>query len=154
MADGFEVRKRVDAAPDEVWAYLTRLDRAAASMPGVEAMTQLDAGPLGLGTRFGFAARGNVRETRITAFESDRLMALTSTQGGVTATYTYALAPSGDGTDVTLSAVCRASGVWRLLHPLIVIAMRRSDSSQLINLNDPWNASSLLNVPKISRERN
>jgi carbon monoxide dehydrogenase subunit G len=134
VSDGFEVQEHVDAAPDNVWASLTRLDRAAAWMPGIEAMTQLDPGPIGLGTRFGFTARGKARETRITAFEAGRLMALTSTQGGVTATYTYSLAPSGRGTEVTLKAVCRASGLWRLLHPLIVVAMKRSDSGQLKNL--------------------
>lgn len=134
VIDGFEVQEHVDAAPEELWAWLARLDHAAVWMPGIEAMTQLDPGAIGLGTRFAFTARGKARETRVTAFEAGRLMALTSTQGGVTATYTYALAPSGSGTDVTLKAVCRASGVWRLLHPLIVVAMRRSDASQLVNL--------------------
>ena len=52
----------------------------------------------------------------------------------MTATYEYTVAPAGDGTEITLKAVCKAEGLWKLLHPMIVVAMRKSDSSQLANL--------------------
>lgn len=87
-----------------------------------------------VGTRLAFRARGKERESRVTALDAGKRIALTSTQGGVTATYTYGLAPAGDGTEVTLEAVCDATGAWKLLHPIIVLAMRKSDSSQLANL--------------------
>ncbi len=70
----------------------------------------------------------------MTALDPGKLIALTSTQGGVTATYTYSLARDGDGTEVTLKAVCKATGFWKLLHPVIVLAMKKSDSLQLTNL--------------------
>ena len=38
-----------------------------------------------------FKARGKERETRVTAFDRGKRIALTSTQAGVTATYTYAV---------------------------------------------------------------
>ena len=134
MAKGFHVEETIGAPADEVWAYLTDFRRAGAWMPGVEDMTQLDPGPLGVGTRFGFAARGKARETHVTAYEPGRLIALTSTQGGVTATYTYTLESAGGGTKVALDAVCEAAGLWKVLHPLILVAMRKSDSAQLANL--------------------
>jgi len=58
-------------------------------------------------------------------------IALTSTQGGVTATYTYSLASTDDSTEVTHNAVCQATGLWRLLQSLTVFAMKKSDSSHL-----------------------
>ena len=42
--------------------------------------------------------------------------------------------PSGAGTDLRLQADCETSGLLKLLHPLIVLAMRASDSRQLSRL--------------------
>jgi len=134
MAGGFTVKETIAKAPAEVWAYLTDFRNAAAWMPGIDDMTQTDPGPLEVGTRLSFMARGKERETRVTALEPGRRIALTSTQGGVTATYAYSLAPAGDGTEATLEAVCEAKGAWKLLHPIIVQAMRKSDSPQLAKL--------------------
>jgi uncharacterized protein YndB with AHSA1/START domain len=134
MADGFIVHETLDHAPVEVWAYLTDFDNASAWMTGIGNFTRTTPGPLEVGTRLSFIARGKERETQVTALDPGQRIALTSTQGGVTATYTYALAPAGQGTQITLEAVCTAAGLWKLIHSLIVIAMRKSDSTQLANL--------------------
>ena len=134
MADGFSVRETIPRPPADVWAYLTDFGNAQEWMTGIGPMTQTTPGALEVGTRFRFEARGKERETRVTALDPGKRIALTSTQGGVTATYTYVVEPAGNGTEVTLDAVCEAAGVWKLIHPIIVIAMKRSDSSQLANL--------------------
>lgn len=139
VRNGFSVTEKIDHSPDKVWAYLTEFRNAKDWMKGVWAMAQTTEGPLEIGTSFSFNARGKQRETRVTALEPGRQIALTSTQGGVTAVYTYSLAPVGDGTEVTLNAVCKATGLWKLLHPMIAIAMKQSDSSQLANLNAAMN---------------
>ena len=134
MAGGFIVKEQIAATPTEVWAYLTDLGNAEAWMTGIEDMSQTIQGPLEVGTRFTFKARGKERETRVTEFDQGKRIALTSTQAGVTATYRYSVTPVGDGTEATLEAECDATGFWKLLHPLIVFAMRKCDSSQLANL--------------------
>lgn len=134
MADGFTVKETLTATPAEVWAYLTDFRNATAWMTGVEDMVQSDPGIPDVGTRFRFRSRGKDRETRVTALDPGKRIALTSTQGGVTATYSYTLAPTSGGTEITLEAVCQAKGLWKLAHPLIVIAMRKSDSSHLAKL--------------------
>ena len=134
MADGFVVQETIAAAPNAVWAYLTDFSKAKAWMTGVEDMRSLDDGPLAIGTRLQFKSRGKLRDSRVTALDPGRRIALTSTQGGVTATYTYALEPAKEGTEITLHAACTATGFWKLLHPVIVMAMRKSDSSHLANL--------------------
>ena len=70
------------------------------------------------------------------AFEAERLIALRSTQGAFTATYTYRLRPDGPATVVTLEADCVASGLARLLAPLIRHLIRRVDGGQLVHLKD------------------
>ncbi len=46
-------------------------------------MTQTPQGPLEIGSTFRFKARGKEHETRVTAFEPGKRIAVTSTQGGV-----------------------------------------------------------------------
>ena len=135
MADGFSVSETIDRPASEVWAYLTDFRHAGDWMTGVEDMIQITGGALGVGARFKFKARGKERETEVTAWEPGRRLALTSTQGGVTATYEYSLLPSSSGsTELRLEASCHAQGLWKLLHPLVVLAMKRSDSSHLTKL--------------------
>jgi uncharacterized protein YndB with AHSA1/START domain len=128
------VTETLDHPPAHVWAYLTNFDNAPEWMAGIGKFTRITPGRLEVGTRFAFNARGRKRETRVTALDSGRLIALTSTQGGVTATYRYSVGSAGTGTEVTLEAVCGATGLWKLMHPLIVLAMKKSDSTQLANL--------------------
>ena len=134
MAGGFSVKETIERPPEQVWVYLTDFSHAREWMTGVEEMSQINQGPIVVGSRFRFKARGKERESEITALEPGKRIALTSTQGGVTATYTYSLASAGEGTEVTLNATCKATGFWKLLHPLIVFAMKQSDSSHLPKL--------------------
>jgi uncharacterized protein YndB with AHSA1/START domain len=134
MSGGFTVRETIERSPQEVWGYLTDFGNAKQWMTGVEEMTPLTQGPIEVGSRFRFKARGKERDSYVTAFEPGKRIALTSTQGGVTATYTYSLASAGNSTEVTLNAVCHATGFWKLLHPIIVFAMKRSDASHLAQL--------------------
>ena len=131
---GFTIREHFRFPPEEVWDYLTDFRNAKEWMTGIDGMTQDGSGPPQVGTRLRFRARGKERSSQVSVLVPGTRIALTSKQGGITATYTYSLEPSGDGTEATLDANCEASGAWRLIHPLIVFAMKRSDSSHLANL--------------------
>lgn len=134
MANGFTVKEIISSSPDKVWRTLTDFNHAHKWMRSIDRMSRPADGVLEIGTILKFRSRGKDRETRVTALEPGRKLALTSTQGGVTATYEYLLAPAGDGTEITLNAACEATGVWKLVHPLIVVAMKAADSTQLSNL--------------------
>ena len=85
------------------------------------------------GTDITFHARGHDRTSTITACEPGRSLVLHSEHGGVSADYKYALEALGDSdTRVTLTADCHMRGSpWRILAPLIRMAIRKSDSGQL-----------------------
>jgi len=134
VASGFSVKEHIPANPEQVWAYLTDFDNAQKWMPGIDRMALPVGQILETGSVLTFNARGKDRETRVTALEKGKRLALTSKQGGVTATYEYLLAPVPDGAEITLNARCKATGFWKLLHPVIVIAMKKADSPQLVNL--------------------
>ena len=131
MARGFRAMERIDRSVSEVWEFLTNFENAPRWMTGIEDMTKTTPGPLAVGTRYTFRSRGKLRETSVSGFDAGRKIALTSRQGGVTATYTYTVRSDGDGANVSLDAECQASGLWVLLHPLIAVAMKRADSRQL-----------------------
>lgn len=90
---GFTVHETLSQPPAAVWAYLTDFRHADQWMSGIGGMAQTSEGPLAVGTRLRFEARGKQRETVVSALEPSRSIALTSNQGGVSATYTYTLTP-------------------------------------------------------------
>ena len=129
MTEVFAAEKTIDRPVDEVWARLIDWDTAAQWMPGVDALHA--QGPTAVGTTLVFTTRGKERTGQIAALDPGRSFTLRSIQGGVTADYVYACAPSSGGTHVSLVADCRMTGPIRLLGPVIRSAIRRADGGQL-----------------------
>jgi len=141
MAEGFEVETVIAAPPEKVWAAMTDFAQAPSWMPGLHEVAPRDDQPLGTGKVFTVTmstkGRGKQRDMTLSDWHPSDRFALSSREGGVTATYTYSLAPSGDGTRVKLHGACEAKGLfWRLLHPLIVKMMARHDGAQVELLKD------------------
>ena len=131
---GFRVSEHIAHSRKEVWDHLTDCRNAKEWMTGVDDLVQVGDGPPEVETRLRFRARGRERSSRVTEFVPEEQITLTSILGGITATCTYRLTPSGDGTEATPDATCGASGMWKLLQPLIVLAMKLNDSFHLANL--------------------
>jgi carbon monoxide dehydrogenase subunit G len=129
MTEVFAVEAVVDRPVAEVWARLVDLERAPAWMAGVDGLRA--QGPVAAGTTVVFTARGKERSGTITAVEPGRSLTLRSAQGGVTADYTYTVAPAGAGTRVGLVAATRMTGPVRLLGPVVRAAIRRADRGQV-----------------------
>lgn len=128
MTQAFSVVRKLDSPPGTVWEQLTDWERASGWL-GVESIRA--EGPTAVGTTLVFRARGKDRRSEIVALDPGRSITLRSKQGGVTADYTYAVAPSGAGSRATLTADVRTSGIWALLGPVIRAAIRKEDSGQL-----------------------
>jgi carbon monoxide dehydrogenase subunit G len=107
----------------EVWAHLTDWPAAPAWMTGVDRV-RVD------GATLTFHTRGRDRTARVEIADPGRTVIVHSSQGGVTAAYTYTCVPDGASTVVTLTADCRAGGLWRPFAPLLRAAIRRADSGQ------------------------
>lgn len=144
---GFWVSEVIEKPPEAVWAYMSDLSNATEWMPGVEEI-ELIAGGDGkggpaAGARYKVkvstrgAGTGGEMETEVTRWEPPTLMALTSTTGPVTATYTYEIEPDTYGSKVFMDVRCVARGfLMKLMHFFIVTAMKRVDGMQLQNLKD------------------
>lgn len=133
MGRAFETTEQIGRPVGEVWDRLTDWDRAPEWMRGVDHM-EAD-GPTEVGTELSFRARGKTRPSTITALDPGRSVTLTSTQGRVTANYSYACRPTDEGTEVTLVAECRTEGVvMGAVAPLLRFVMRRVDGGQVAAL--------------------
>lgn len=139
MSRGFSVSAIIDRPQDEVWSYMTDLVNTPQWMAAIVAMEPLGGGPAGPGARYSVhstaGGRRVERQAEICLWEPMAGFALRSEEGGISAVYEYRCAPSNGGTRVSLHANCTARGwLWRLLHPLIVRMMRRTDGDQLERL--------------------
>jgi uncharacterized protein YndB with AHSA1/START domain len=135
MRTAFEDRTVISADRTAVWAALTDWQRAGRWMPGVDGMT-LD-GPLRVGGRLRYRARGKERSSQIVAVDQGRSISLESRQGGVRSVYDYRLDDGPDGsleTVVSLAAGVETSGPMRLLGPTIRSAIAKEDGAQLARL--------------------
>ena len=124
MTTAFTASATIDRPAAEVWARLTDWPAAPAWMPGVDSI-RAD------GAVLTFRARGRDRTGRVEIVEPGRTVVVHSAQGAVTAAYTYTCEPDGDRTRVTLTADCRAGGVWRPFAGLLRAAIRRADGGQV-----------------------
>jgi hypothetical protein len=90
---------------------------------------RLDAGALGVGSRFHVVARVAGRdvplEYRIIEFDPPNTVALRAESATVVSLDTITFAPSPSGTAVTYDAELGLKGLLRFLDPLLAIAFRR-----------------------------
>ncbi|MXY13767.1 MAG: hypothetical protein F4Y46_07175 [Chloroflexi bacterium] len=131
MARTISVEEEFQRPPEEVWSALSDWNNAHRWLPGIEAMTA--NGETATGTELIFQARGTRRTSTIVSCDPGRSIVLRSIQGGVVADYRYEIQELGRGSSrVTLVADCGFSGLlWRLVSPLLRIAIRYSDGKQL-----------------------
>lgn len=128
MDDGFEAIATIDRPGPEVWRHLVDWAHWPDWMQGIDACR----GPQqpAPGAELTFTARGAERQSTIREWVAGKRLVLESTQGPVTAIYTYECSPDGAGTRLRLRAHCRARGPMRLLMPIVRFAMKRVDGGQ------------------------
>lgn len=134
MTQAFATSSVIAAPPQQVWQVLTDWSRAPRWMSGASDV-RLD-GELRPGAVLHFTARGKPRSSTVSAVSPDRSLTLTSTQGPVTADYTYRLEPDGGTTRVHLVATVTITGPMRLLGGVIRSVIARADGGQLERLTE------------------
>ncbi|MCP3853455.1 MAG: hypothetical protein GY698_01810 [Actinomycetia bacterium] len=134
MAQVFASEVEIDRPAAEVWAALTDWPNAHTWMGGVDSIEA--GGPTETGTTLRFHTRGKDRPAELSAVDPGKVIVVRSTQGGVSADYTYSLRPlTGSRTRVSLVADCSARGFpWAMLTPVLRMVIKRTDGGQLETL--------------------
>jgi len=150
---GFTATEWVAASPEAVFTVMHDVNHFPEVLASVVRAEKITPGPVGLGTRFLETRRINGREASaeiaVTTFEPPLRYAATSSQSGVTATYHYTLTPEKNGTRVNLQAEATASGLKKLLLPIIVNFMKKEDATHLQKLKTVVEAGTVERVPTI-----
>ncbi len=131
MTRTIAVEEEISRPAAEVWEALTDWENAHRWMAGLEGMAA--DGETAAGTKLVFLARGAERSSAIVHCDPGKSIVLRSVQGGVTADYRYEVHDIDErSTRVTLVADCQFSGLWwRIISPLLRIAIRLTDGKQL-----------------------
>ncbi len=119
------LKERIETALpiDETFAYVADFANSQEWDPGVASAERLDAGPVGVGSRYRLDVRlgGRVApmEYRISVFEPPSRVVLTGSGSGVTAVDDIRFERVGDRTRVDYTADIKLGGVLGLIQPLL-----------------------------------
>ena len=107
MADRITMSRETTAAPDRVWAVLTDLDAAAATLSGVTAIEKLTPGPYRVGTRWRetrtMLGRQETQELEVTGVEALGSTRIEAHAGGIDYVTTFDLESLHPGTRLTMT---------------------------------------------------
>jgi carbon monoxide dehydrogenase subunit G len=136
--NGFELTEQIARPPSEVFQVLSDPTRATAFLPNIKESRQLTDGPIRVGTKF--------RETRVvggkeasadllvSAYEPDTHIGLSTEAEGIKVEYHYQLVPVESGTRLTWTCELEASGLRRMMLPMVAAIMKKEDGSHLRQL--------------------
>ena len=131
---------------DEAFAYIADFANSMHWDPGVATTERVDAGPVGVGSRYRLGVRMGGRvapmEYRIAVFEPPRRVVLAGEGSGVTAVDEIRFVPAGDGTRVDYTADIRLGGLPRARPAIPRAARSRS-----------WPANAVDGMQRDPRER-
>jgi len=136
--NGFEFTEHIARPPQDVFAVLADPTRATEFIDNIKASTKLTDGPVGVGTRF--------RETRIvrgkeasadllvSAYEPNTHVGISTEAEGITVEDHYRLAPDAGGTRLTWICELEASGLRKMMLPMVAGIMKKEDGDHLQKL--------------------
>lgn len=136
--NGFEFHEHIAKTPKDVFEVLSDPTNATEFLDNITESKKLTDGPIGVGTSF--------RETRVvrgkeasadllvSAYEPGTHFGISSEAEGIKVDYHYRLTPEGDGTRLTWTCELQASGLRKMMLPLVVSIMKKEDGDHLQRL--------------------
>ncbi len=131
MSHIFSANEQVNAPVHTVWAYLTEPNKLAKWMPSIENVHTANGEHTSPENPLMYRTGKKELFSPVVDYVPLVLIAYKSTRGSFSATYTYQIDADGDQTSVSLSAACEATGLMRLLQPLLKSAIAKADGNQL-----------------------
>jgi carbon monoxide dehydrogenase subunit G len=135
---GFQFNERIARAPHEVFAVIADPREAINFLDNITDSTKLTDGPIGVGATFRetrvVSGRESSADLRITAYQPDTHLGVTTAAEGITVTYHYRLAPDGDGTRLDWTCELEAGGLRRMMLPVVAAVMKKEDGDHLQRL--------------------
>jgi hypothetical protein len=132
---GFEMSEWISRSPKDVFDFITSSDNAPKVVPSVKSMVKLTEGPVHVGTRYRETRLMNGKEQyaelEVVAYEPDQKYAVKNVTEGIETVYRYRFHPEADGTRVDLVCEVKASGLKRLVLPMVASLLKKEDGHHL-----------------------
>ena len=135
----------VDRPVEEVWDFISNFENTTRWSRGVLEARQTSDGPLGIGSTLQAVVRAFGRRRTadylVTEYEPNRAFGFQVTSGPMTSRARYSVEPAGAGTRLTASGQAEATGLYRLVAPLLVRTLKRHSQDDLTNVKRILEAS-------------
>ena len=128
----------VNRPVEEVWDFIGSFENTTRWSRGVLEARQTSDGPLGVGSTLQTVVkafgRRRTADYQVTEYEPNRAFAFEVTSGPMTSRARYSVEPAGAGTRLTASGEAQATGLYKLLAPVLVRILERHSQDDLTNV--------------------
>jgi hypothetical protein len=135
---GFALNEWIALPPVDVFEFITDTNNAPKVVNSVKSMVKLTDGPIQVGTRYRetrlMGNKEHEAELVVTSYQPHQQYSVQNITQGVETTYTYALAPENNGTRVKLICDVKASGIKKIMVPIVVLVLKKEDGDHLRRL--------------------
>jgi carbon monoxide dehydrogenase subunit G len=139
----------VDRPVEEVWDFIGDFENTTRWSRGVLEARQTSDGPLGVGSTLQTVVkafgRRRTADYLVTEYQPNHAFAFEVTSGPMTSRARYSVQPAGAGTRLTASGEAEASGLYKLLAPVLVRTLERHSQDDLANVKRILEASAAVN---------
>lgn len=128
----------VNRPVEEVWDFIGSFENTTRWSRGVLEARQTSDGPLGVGSRLQTVVkafgRRRTADYLVTEYEPNHAFAFEVSSGPMTSRARYSVEPAGAGTRLTASGEAEATGLYRLLAPVLFRILERHSQDDLTNV--------------------
>ena len=123
---------------EEVWDFISNFENTTRWSRGVLEARQTSDDPLGIGSTLQTVVkafgRRRTADYLVTEYEPNHGFAFQVTSGPMTSRARYSVEPAGAGTRLTASGEAEATGLYKLLAPILVRVVERHSQEDLANV--------------------
>lgn len=131
----FEMSEWIDAPPKKVFALLSDLPKASSYVENIKGSVKKTDGPVGVGTIFEETRIVNGQEAtaelEVREYDPDYRLAVGNETEGIDVNYIYTLENENGGTRINWRAELSASGLRKMMVPMVAGIMKKEDADHL-----------------------
>ncbi len=136
--NGFQFTEHITRSPQDVFEVLSNPARATEFLDSITESRKITDGPIAVGTRFFETRVLNGKEASaelvVSAYEPPTHVGISAEAEGIKVEYHYRLSPEGGGTRVNWTCELEASGLRKMMLPMVAAIMKKEDGDHLQKL--------------------
>lgn len=135
---GFTKKEWIARTPKEVFDFITASDNAPKIVSSVKSMVKLTDGPLRVGTKYletrVMNGKDHQTELEVIEYVPDQIYTMKNFTEGIEIIYQYVFTPENNGTQIDLVCALKASGLKKLMLPIVSSIFQKEDGDHLQRL--------------------